>query len=55
MVKPITRARYALDSLSKGQSSQLTDQDTFISYEMRDFVNRINEIFNQLELKQKKN
>ncbi|MFB9217571.1 sensor domain-containing diguanylate cyclase [Vibrio sinaloensis] len=53
MVKPITRARYALDSLSKGQSSQLTDQDTFISYEMRDFVNRINEIFNQLELKQK--
>ena len=53
MVRPIKRARSALDSLTKGETSQLTEQDTFISYEMRDFVYRINEVFGQLESKQR--
>tara|TARA_Y100001956_G_scaffold82795_1_gene105672 strand:- start:2115 stop:3590 length:1476 start_codon:yes stop_codon:yes gene_type:complete len=53
MVRPIKRARSALDRLMSGESSQLTEQDTFISYEMRDFVYRINEVFNQLESKQR--
>lgn len=53
IVKPVKRARSALDSLMSGNASILTEQDSFISYEMRDFVYRINEVFNQLEAKQK--
>ncbi len=52
MVRPIKRARITLDSLMSGESSQLTQQDTFISYEMRDFVFRVNEVIRQLESKQ---
>ncbi|WP_043887140.1 diguanylate cyclase [Vibrio sp. 16] len=52
MVRPIKRARSALDQLMSGESSQLTQQDTFISYEMRDFVYRVNEVISQLESKQ---
>jgi len=53
IVRPVKRARSALDSLMSGNASRLTEQDSFISYEMRDFVYRINEVFNQLEAKQK--
>ncbi|KOO14612.1 diguanylate cyclase [Vibrio xuii] len=53
IIKPVKRARSALDSLISGNASRLTEQDSFISYEMRDFVYRINEVFNQLEAKQK--
>lgn len=53
MIRPFKRARRALDQLMSGESSQLTEQDTFISYEMRDFVQRINEVFSQLENKQR--
>ncbi|MFM2590777.1 diguanylate cyclase [Vibrio sp. TBV020] len=51
MVRPIKRARNALNSLSHG-GSIVTDEENFISHEMRDFVCRINEVYAQLDEKQ---
>lgn len=51
MVRPIKRARNALNSLGQGEL-MVSGQEQFISYEMRDFICRINEVYTQLGEKQ---
>ncbi|WP_253825815.1 diguanylate cyclase [Vibrio sp. RE86] len=51
MVRPIKRARNALNSLGQGEL-MVNEQEQFISYEMRDFICRINEVYTQLDEKQ---
>jgi len=48
MIKPIKQARFALCHLDKN-SQTITEEDKFISHEMRDFAGRINEVFAELE------
>ncbi|MDC5807599.1 diguanylate cyclase [Vibrio europaeus] len=48
MIKPIKQARFALCNLNK-DSQTITEEDQFISHEMRDFASRINEVFGELE------
>ncbi|RTZ16228.1 diguanylate cyclase [Vibrio aquaticus] len=51
MVRPIKRARLALNSIQAGERI-VSVEEQFISHEMKDFVCRINEVYAKLDEKQ---